>query len=152
MGVPKFLKLALLRLWGPITLCANLRLRWGLKQSCSPCQGLSNGMSDATCTQGNWVDSQLLVVMSQTTNLIPDLSFGHKLCFKCPNGSCKPILDIYISIYFQWYKELFNPIGFDPCNCSLKIRESIRTPTPKVGVHLGVWGFILSHSPALLGV
>jgi hypothetical protein len=30
---------------------------------------------------------------------------------------------------------------FDLCNCSLKIWECIRTPTPKVGVHLGVWRF-----------
>jgi hypothetical protein len=29
---------------------------------------------------------------------------------------------------------------FDPCNCSLKIWESIETPTPKMKVHLGVWG------------
>ncbi len=46
---------------------------------------------------------------------------------------------------FQWYKKLFNVMGFDPCNRSLKIRESIGTPTPKVGVHLGVCGFIPSH-------
>ncbi len=42
-------------------------------------------------------------------------------------------------------------MGFDPCNCSLEVWESIRTPTPKVGVHLEVWSFILSHSPTLLG-
>jgi hypothetical protein len=36
-------------------------------------------------------------------------------------------------------------MGFDPCNYSLKIRESIETPTLKVGTHLGVWGFIPSH-------
>jgi hypothetical protein len=29
-------------------------------------------------------------------------------------------------------------MGFDPCNRSLKIWESIKTPTPKVGAHLGV--------------
>jgi hypothetical protein len=44
------------------------------------------------------------------------LSIGHNLCFRCLNGSCKPILDIYVSIAFQWYKELFNTLGFDPCN------------------------------------
>ncbi len=32
-------------------------------------------------------------------------------------------------------------MGFDPCNLSLKIQKSIGTPTPKVGVHLGVWRF-----------
>ncbi len=36
-------------------------------------------------------------------------------------------------------------MGFRPCNVSLKIQEPIGTPTPKVGVHLGVWGFIPSH-------
>jgi len=61
--------------------------------------------------------------------------FGHNLCFKCLNGSCKPILDIYISIVFQWYKELFKPMGFVPCNCSLKIWESIGSPFGSVRVH-----------------
>jgi hypothetical protein len=36
---------------------------------------------------------------------------------------------------------------FDPCNCSLKIWDSIKIPTPKMGAHLGVWGFLPSHSP-----
>jgi len=42
-------------------------------------------------------------------------------------------------------------MGFDPCNLPLKIRESIGTPTPKMGVHLGVWRFIPSHSFAFPG-
>ncbi len=71
-------------------------LRWGLKQSCSPCWDLSNYMLHATCMQGNRGDSWLLVVGSQIANLIPGLSFGHNLCFRCPNGSCKPISNIYI--------------------------------------------------------
>jgi len=91
------------------------------------------------------------MVGSQIGTLIPDLSFGHKLCFKYPNGSCEIILDIYVSRTLQWYKELFNPISFDPYNCPLKIQESIRTPTPKVGIHLGMCGFIPSHFPILLG-
>jgi hypothetical protein len=69
-----------------------------------PRQELFNDMSHATYTQENWVDSQLLMVRSQIANLTPDLSFGHNLCFRCPNGSCEPILDIYVSIDFQWYK------------------------------------------------
>jgi len=152
MGVSKFPKLGLLRLWGPIPLCAYLRLKWHLKQSYSPCWELFNGMLHATCTQGNRVDPRLLVVGNQIVNLTPSLSFGHNLCFRCPNGSCKPILDIYVSIIFQWYKKLFNPIGFDLCNRSLKIRESIMTPTPQMGAHLGMWRFFLSHSPTLLGI
>jgi hypothetical protein len=31
-------------------------------------------------------------------------------------------------------------MGFDPCNYSMKIWDSIGTLTLKVGVHLGVWG------------
>jgi len=84
-------------------------------------------------------------------NLTPNPSYGHKLCLTCPNGSCEPILNIYVPKYFQWYKKKFNPLGFDPCNYSLKIWESTGTPIPKVGVHLGVWRFIPSHSPTLLG-
>jgi hypothetical protein len=103
MVVPKFSQLGLSRLWGPITLCAGLRLRWGLKQTCRPRWNLPNKMSHTTCTQGNRGSSWLLVVRSQTTNLIPIPSFGHNMCFKCPNGSCKPILDIYVPRAFQWY-------------------------------------------------
>jgi len=38
-----------------------------------------------------------------------------------------------------------------PIMQKLKIQESIGTPSHKVEVHLGMWGFILSHSPTLLG-
>jgi hypothetical protein len=84
------------RLWRLITFFEDLRLIWGLKQSYSPCWELSNAMSHATCTQQNRVDSWLLVVGNQIANLISDLSFDHNLCFKCPNGSCEPISDIYV--------------------------------------------------------
>ncbi len=79
---------------GAHNLHVDLQLRWCLKQSCSPRRELSNGMSHATWTQGNRGDSQLLVVKSQLDNLTPGPSFGHNLCVKCSNGSCKPILDI----------------------------------------------------------
>jgi hypothetical protein len=151
LGVPRFPKLGLSRLWRPITLCADLWLRWGLKKSFSPRQDLSNDMSHATWMQVNQGDFWLLVVGNQVGNLIPGLSFGHNLCFKYPNGSCKPILNIYIPRAFQWYMELFNPMSFDPCNCPLKNRKSIGTPTSKVGAHLGVWGFIPSHFSTLPG-
>jgi len=54
-------------------------------------------------------------------------------------------------IAFEWYKELFNPMVFDPYNHSLKIQKSIGTPILKVGAHFGVWRFIPSHSLILLG-
>jgi hypothetical protein len=88
-------------------------------------------MLHATCTQGNWVDSRLLMVGSQTATLTPDLSFGHNLCFKRPNGQCEPILYIYTSIVFQWYKEHFEARSFDPSNCAKDsgIHSGVQLPT-----------------------
>ncbi len=151
VGVPKFANLRLPWFWGPITFSVDLRLIWGLKQSCNPRRELSNGICHVTCTQVNRVDSRLLVVGSQIPSLTPGLSFDHNLCFKYPNGSCEPMSDIYVPRSFQWHKESLNPMSFDPCNCSLKIQESTGTPTPKVGVPLGVWGFVPSHFFALSG-
>jgi hypothetical protein len=150
MGVSKLSRFGTLATLRTINFFADLWSWWGLKQNCSPHQDLSNSMLHATYTQGNRVDSWLFVVGSQIANLIPDLFLGHNLCFRCPNGSCETILNIYISIDFQWYKELFKTMGFDPYNRSLKIRESTKTPTPKMGAHLEVWVFIftLSHTPS----
>jgi len=108
-------------------------------------------MPHTTSTQGNQGDSWLLVVGSQIASLTPDPFFGYNLCVKCPNGSCTTILDIYVPRASNWYKELFNLMGFDPCNRSLKIQKSTETPIPKVRAHLGVWGFIPSHSLKLSG-
>ncbi len=89
------------------------------------------------------------MVGNQIGNLTHGLSFSHNLCFKYPNESCEPIINIYVLRNFQWYKKPFNPMGFDPWNHSLKIWESIRTPTPKMETHLGVCRFIPSHSLTL---
>ncbi len=118
-------------------------------KSKNPYPKLSNDMWHVVWMQVNQINSWLLVVGSQIINLISNPSFGHKLCYKYPNGSCKPIFDIYVSKYFQWYKELFNIMIFYALNCFLKIQESIRTPTPKVKTHLKMWRFIphiLLHS------
>jgi hypothetical protein len=145
MWIPKLPMLGLLQLWAFITLCVDLRLRWGLNQSCSPHQKISNDMLHTTYTQKNLIDSRLLMVRSEIANLTPDPSFGHNLCFRCPNESCEHILNIYISISFPWYKEFLKAMGFDPCNHTLKIWESIETPTPKLGVPSGMWGGLFPH-------
>jgi hypothetical protein len=132
------LRLGLSQLWGAITLRADLWLRWGIQQSCSPHREPFNGMLHAICTHGNRVDIWLLVVGSQIANLIPDPSFGHNLCCRCPNEKCEPILDIYVPRTFQWYKKLLKPLSFDPCSCPLKIQKSTGTPTPKVELPWGV--------------
>ncbi len=145
VGVPKSCQRALRRLWSCITLRADLGSRCGVKQSCSSCRQLSTSMWHVICSQVNRVDSRLFLVGSQIASLTPDPSFGHNLCFRYPNEQCKPILDIYVPISFQWYKERHKPLNFDPSIRSLKFWESIGTPSPKVGVALGVWGFTPSH-------
>jgi hypothetical protein len=94
MGVLKLPRLELPQLCEAITLCADLWSGWILKQSCSPCQELSKNLLQSTYTQENQVDSRLLVVGNQTANFTIGHSFGHNLCFRCPNGLCELILDI----------------------------------------------------------
>jgi hypothetical protein len=92
------------------------------------------------------------VVGSQIDTLIHNISLCHNSCYKYSNGSCKPILDIYISRSFQWYKELLNPMILAHSNRSLKIWKSIETLTPKVETHLGMSRLIPSRFPTFLGV
>jgi hypothetical protein len=127
-GVLKLFRFGLSPLCGVIILCSDLRLRWSLKQTCSSHLELSNGVSHFTCTHRGRVDSWILVVRDQTASSTHGLSFCHNLCCKCPNGSCKPIFDIYTLIAFHWYKEHLNARCFDPCNWTLNYRESRQTP------------------------
>jgi hypothetical protein len=53
LGVLKLQQLGFPRFWGCIASCADLRLQWGLKQSCSPHWELSNDILHVACTQGN---------------------------------------------------------------------------------------------------
>jgi len=135
---------------GPITLRANLKLRWSLKQSCSLRRKLSNSIFHVTYTQGNCVDSRLLVVMIEIANLIPDPFFGHNLCFRCPNESFKPILDIYVSIAFQWCKQTFQSIGFWPLQLLSEHSGVHRDSNSQGGSSLGsvkVHSLTLSFTP-----
>jgi hypothetical protein len=127
-GVPKLSQFRLLGLWAFITSCPELKSGRGLKQSCSSPQELLNGVLDITYTHRNRVNSWLLVVESQIANLTFGPSFDHNLCCRCPNGSCKAILDIYTSRTFQRYKKRLNVKCFDPCNRTLSFWESRRTP------------------------
>jgi hypothetical protein len=144
--VPKLPGLELPQLCRAITSCSCLRSGRGLKQSCISRRELSSSVSHATCMHKIRVNSWLFVVGSQIVSLTPDLSFCHNLCYRCPNGSCEPILNIYISIAFQGYKKLPNARCFDLCNHSLKVQESTGTSTPNMRVHLGMWVFILTLS------
>jgi hypothetical protein len=127
-GVPKLSQFGLLRLWATTTSRPDLWSGQGLNKTCSPPQEFSNTMSHSAWWRWIRVDSRLLVVRSQTVNLIPDPSFAHNLSCRCPNDSCEAILDIYTSRPFQQYKEHFNARCFDPWNRLLNFWESRRTP------------------------
>ncbi len=89
------------------------------------------------------------MVKSQIDNLTPDPSFGHNLCFNYPNESWKPILDIYVPRAFQWYKELFNPMSFDPCNLLRRFESPLGLQLPKwelIWECEGPFSHILLHS------
>jgi hypothetical protein len=111
-GVLKLSRFGLSGLREPITLGSNLGLGWGLKQTCSSPQELSNGVLHSIYTNRDRVDSRLFVVRSQIASLTPSPSFAHNLCCRCPNGSCKAIFDIYTSRPFQRYKEHLGVLPF----------------------------------------
>jgi hypothetical protein len=127
-GVSKLSRFGLSGLCEFITLCSDLWLGWGLNQTCSSPWELFNSVLHSTCTHWDRVDSRLLVVGNQTASLTPNPSFCHNLCYRCPNGSCEAIFDIYTSIDFQWHEERFKARCFDPYNQTLKFRASQRTP------------------------
>ncbi len=77
--------------------------------------------------------------------MTPGLSFGHNLSFKYPNGSCKPILNIYVPRAFQWYNEIFNTMNFDLCNHPLKIWDSNSQTGSSLG-SVGVHSLTLSYT------
>jgi hypothetical protein len=128
-GVPKLSWFGLPGLWELITPGSDLQLGWGLKQTYSSPQELSNGVLYYICTHQDRVNSRLFVVGSQIANLTPGLSFDHNSCCKCPNGLCEAIFDIYTSRPFQRYKEHLKEKCFDLCNWALKLQESRRTPS-----------------------
>jgi hypothetical protein len=100
-GVPKLSWVGVPGFWMNITPRLDLRSGRGLNQSCSPQRELSNAMSHSWSARRERVDSQLLVVGSQTASLTPGPSFAHNLGGRCPNDQCEAIFDIYASRPFQ---------------------------------------------------
>ncbi len=125
---PEIVPAGLPKLWMTITPDWRVRSQRGLNQSCNPCRDLSNAMSHSQIGCWQEVYSWLLVFGSQIVNLTSGPSFAHNLGCRCPNGSYKAILDIYISRTFQWHQEHLNT-RFDPCNRVLSFRESRKIPT-----------------------
>jgi hypothetical protein len=98
---PEIVPVGVPGLWDFIAPRPNLRSGRGLNQSCSPQRELFNAMSHSRSARRERVDSRLLVVGSQTANLTPGPSFAHNLGYRCPNGQCEAIFDIYVSRPFQ---------------------------------------------------
>jgi hypothetical protein len=134
---PEIVPGGLLELWTAITLDCRLGSRRGLNRSFSPRRDLSNAISHAQigCREG--IDSQLLVVGSQTASLTPGPSFAYNLGCRCPNCQCEGIFDIYVSRPFQRHQEHPNARCFAPCCRALNLRESRRTPNPQLFQVLG---------------
>jgi hypothetical protein len=125
VGVSKFPQLGPSQLWRCITWRADLRLWWILSKVLTLVKSFSAVCHTPPTRKeiGSIPDFQWLGVKLPIWFLA--FSFGHNLCFGCPNGQCEPILNIYASIVFQWYKELFKTMSFDLWNCVLKVQESI---------------------------
>jgi hypothetical protein len=117
-------------LWELITPDSEVWSRRGLNQTCSPRRDLSNDVLQSQFGAREEVDSQLLVVGSQTASLTPGPSFAHNLGYKCPNDQRVAIFYIYASRPFQWHQENLNARCFGPCCWTLNIQESRRTPNP----------------------
>jgi hypothetical protein len=103
--VPKLSRFGLPRLCEVIILCSDLWLGWNLKKTCSSPWEHSNGLFHSTYMHRRWVDSWLFMVRSQIANLTMGPSFCHNLCWRCSNGPCKLIFNIYTLIAFQWCKK-----------------------------------------------
>jgi hypothetical protein len=75
--IPKLSQVGFSGLWELIFLSSDLRLEWGLNQSCSSLWELSNTMSHSCCKRQEEVDSRLLVVGLQMSKWLMWGHFGH---------------------------------------------------------------------------
>jgi hypothetical protein len=115
------------------------------------CPGTPKWEPQNSCTWRNRGDFQLLVVGSQIANLTSDPSFA----IICVSGVQMGHVSPFQTSKFQEISNGIRNVSIQwvltPAITLLNIRESIGTLTLKMWVHLGVWGFIPSHSFALLG-
>jgi len=130
-------------LWELISPDCQVWSRRGLNQSYSSLRELSNALWHSRFGCREEVDSWLLMVGSQTTNLTPGPSFAHNLGCRCPNDQCEGILDIYTSRPFQWHQEHPNASCFGLYCRTLNVWESRKTPNPQ----LWEWEFHPPTSP-----
>jgi hypothetical protein len=116
--VPKLSRVGIPRIWELTSPDCDMRHATGARSQPKLYLSLRafQAMSHSFCKRWEEVNSRLLVVGSQTTNLTPGPSFAHNLGWRCPNGSYEAILDIYTSKPFRWHNEHPNAKRFGPCN------------------------------------
>jgi hypothetical protein len=129
---PEIVPVGFPRLWELITPDCEVWSQQGLNQTCSPRRDPFNDVLHSQFGGQEEVDSRLLVVESQIVNLTSGPSFAHNLGYRCPNGQCEAIFDIYASRPFQWHQEHINARCFGHCCRTLNIQESRRTPSPQL--------------------
>ncbi len=92
---PEIVSVGVPGLWALITPDSRIQSQRGLNQSCSPGRDFSNAVLHSQIGCREEVDSRLLVVGSRTASLTPGPSFAHNLGYRCSNGQCEAIFDIY---------------------------------------------------------
>ncbi len=125
-GVSKLSWFGLLGLCAFITLCSELRLGWGLKQTCSSPWKLSNSVLHSTCTHQGRIDSRLLMV----TNVTYVLYFT----FFCL--SFQTFLFCFYNIWFKLhFCCLFTHVSFDIFFSTFTILQQIMRYSTRHSIH-----------------
>jgi hypothetical protein len=130
-GVSKLSRFGLPGLWALVTSCPKLRSGWGLSQSCSSPQELSNGVSHLTYTNQNRVDSWLLVVGSQTAYLtiwLPPLLSTITCAADVQMAHARPFWTSTFQDLSNGIKNVSMWSVLTPWNRALNFWESRRTP------------------------
>jgi len=142
-GVSKLSRVRLLGLWASMTSCSDLRLGWGLKQSCSSLWDLSNAMLHSYFRCWNRVDSQLLVVRSQTVSLTPGPSFAQNWAADVQMAHARPL-------WTSTLQDLFNSINNTPMQGVLTLAIKLWVFGSPGGLQVSTFGslsFIFTLSP-----
>ncbi len=144
--------MGILKLWTFISFSKQACLECTKEMSYNLQKYISNGVFHTPIKAHLTPSLKGFMVKSQIPSLTHDLSFDHNLCILGVNEQCGGTLSIYTWRIFQWY--LGGPIWclFAFSTNVQNIWDSRTSATPKVGVHLGVIGLHILHSPPFVRV
>ncbi len=125
--------------WSPGTLGAHNSRLQSLIQTCSPRRDLSNDVLYSQFGGREEVDSQLLVVGSQTANLTPGPSFAYNLGYRCPNGHFRYLRFKTFPMTLRTPQcEVFWALLSNPKHSRVP-EDSKSSLFPSVGIHPHTW-------------